>query len=119
MNKAKDEAKLIDIKITQFKYNWHPGTTESVLFHLAFNPEYYDGFNNDLVKQIVLYKWSLLWKYKLAESIFLLAFMIALIGVSYLNWMVVAVWSAIFSGLGLVRELQKKKLNPDYKMSNN
>ena len=114
MNKAKDAAQPIAIKITQFKYNWHPGTTESVQFHLAFNPEYYDGFNSDLVKQIVLYKWGLLWKYKFAESIFLLSFMIALICVPYLSWIVVAGWSFIFSTIGLVREMQKRKLNPDY-----
>ena len=58
------------IKALQVKYNWAPGSIDSIKFHeeLAADPNDLDVYKPELIQQILLYKWNKLWYYAALEA---------------------------------------------------
>jgi hypothetical protein len=107
-NKASELAKPVVIKTFLFTYNWMPGSKESIDFHtevkLSNEPGNYNCFKSDLVKQVILLKWNLLWQFSVIESTAHFLYVVLLCKFDYIHWIIVCLYTFLSQVIMLVRQ---------------
>lgn len=95
---ATNRCKPVTIKALEFRYNWTPGSVESIKFHTGLRgpntgPES-EIYGCEAVRQILIYKWHRLWYIKLIWSLVQITYVALLMNFEF-SYLVMIPFAAI------------------------